>query len=243
MLKGRLFIYKFAKVAFSSLVLCGLVAAQNDTERSGLQSAYLTAIYEAAVYKFSNIRPLKPLVFGPTNTTLVVTVTGYNGYNLGDLVLDREVWVTAVPEVKESCRAFSGDIPLRLRQLLGLPPTLGVDKFVTFEVREGDAFRPAADPNPTTYLPCNANTLRCGEDIPENVDATHIRWMANQMLNSYIVSESPLFGNGYPWTRLGYTFDWKPGAGKYGASEYVLRRNAKVIVKEITSISQYCSAN
>jgi len=36
--------------------------------------------------------------------------------------------------------------------------------------------------------------------------------------------------NGYPWTHLGYTYNWAPGGDRYGASEYVIRGNAKAVI-------------
>jgi hypothetical protein len=68
--------------------------------------------------------------------------------------------------------------------------------------------------------------------------------MAQQLLGSYIVTPSLLDrrGNGYPWTRLGYTYNWRPGTDKYGASEYVVRKGATVNVLDVIPYQQYCAA-
>jgi hypothetical protein len=231
-----------------ALILCIVISASAQGEKDQPAEhlkAYNESIYDSSVYRFSNLRPLKPLTFNnPTNSATVVTLTNYNGYILGkENTLGRDVWVTAVPEVKSLCQTFSGDVEMRLRQLLGLHPGQKFDKFVTMEVKRGDIFRPAVNPDPTTALPCGCPvTVKCGEELAADIDSNHVRWMADQMLSSYVISESSLIPTGYPWTRLGYTYDWKPGSNKYGASEYVIRKGSNVTVIEINSIGAYCKA-
>jgi hypothetical protein len=217
--------------------------AQNAVDQAAMLKAYEAAIYDASVYKFSNLRPLKPLKFDEiTKTAEVVTFTNWTGYKVGKMTLTRDIWVTAEPEVKEVCKTFSENVELRLRQLLGLHPNNNYDRFVSIEVKQGDIFRPTANPDPATPFPCSCPiTPKCGEEFPKNTeDTSYVRWMADQMLNSYIISESPIIPYGYPWTRLGYTYDWKPGANKYGASEYVIRKNSEINVTEATPVFTYC---
>lgn len=217
------------------------LASQNASDESSVLAAYNASIYDASVYKFSNLRPLNPLKFDPvTKSVSVVTLTNFD-YQLGETTLPVDVWVTAVPEVQNICRTFTGDLALRLRQLLGLHPNKKFTNFVVMTVKEGDIFRPTANPDSTTPLPCSCPIpANCGEAFPPGVSVAHVQWMANQMLNSYVLSESYLIPVGYPWTRLGYTYDWKPGSNKYGASEYVIRKGSTVTVTEIIPYQQYC---
>lgn len=216
-------------------------ALQSATDESSILAAYNASIYDSAVYKFSNLRPLRPLKFDPvTKTVNVLTLTSFN-YKLGQTQLPVYVWVTGVPEVQEVCRGFSGNLELRLQQLFGLHPNRKFTDFVVITVKEGDIFRPTANPDPTTTLPCSYPIPNnCGEAFPENVSDSHKQWFANQMLSSYVLSESYLIPVGYPWTRLGYTYDWKPGASKYGVSEYVIKKDSTVTVTEITPYKKYC---
>ena len=47
--------------------------------------------------------------------------------------------------------------------------------------------------------------------------------------------------DGYPWTQLGYTYDWAPGAeSEVGESEFVVRAGSEVIVESVTSQADYC---
>ena len=229
----------FLILAALTLTVFAQVQTQNDPE---LMSAYNNAIYDASVYKFSNLRPLKKLEFdAQSHTARVVTLTSFP-YTTGvTKPLAVDVWVTAVPEVQTTCQQFTGDVALRLRQLLGLPPAQKFTHFVVITVKQGDVFRPTVNPDPTTTLPCDCSVeVNCGQAFPKNVSPEHITWIANQMLSLYAISESPQTRNGYPWTRLGYTYDWAPGATKYGASEFVIRRGSVVTVEEIIPFETYC---
>lgn len=220
------------------------VNAQSDVPDQREITAYNAAINDAAVYKFSNLRPLYPLKFDPTtNTVTVVTLTDYP-YTIGTMTLPKDLylWVTQVPEVQNICRSFTGDLELRLKQLLGLRPGARFTNFVTMTVKEGDIFRPTANPDPTTMLPCsNPITSNCGEASPDCISDAHVKWLANQMLSSYVLSESTVARDGYPWTRLGYTYNWRPGSDKYGASEYVIHPNSTITVTNITPYQTYCT--
>ena len=45
---------------------------------------------------------------------------------------------------------------------------------------------------------------------------------------------------GYPWTRLGYTYDWAPDASERGASEFVIPAETTVQVASFTTTDEYC---
>jgi hypothetical protein len=204
--------------------------------------AYNAAIYDAAVYKASNVRPLKPLTFDPTTrSATVVTLTGYP-YQPGTTTVPVYVWVTQVPEVQQSCQKFTRNLELSLNQLLGLIPGTRLGNFVTMTVTEGSIIRPATNPDPLTQLPCSLPApANCGQEFPKGLSDTYVNWFASKTLSAWVISEPSQPPVGYPWTRLGYTYNWKPGAGKYGASEYVIVPGSSVTVLEITPYKEYCS--
>lgn len=232
----------FLLVLMLALQSASVLAQQSGADQQSILAAYNAAIYDSSVYKFSNLRPLMPLKFDTaTNTASVVTLTDHP-YKLGETTLPVYLWVTAVPEVQNACRGFTSDLKLRLQQLLGLHPGDDFNNFVVLTVRQGDIFRPTTNPDPTATLPCACPvTVNCGEVFPQGVADAHVQWLANQMLSSYVISESTLIPVGYPWTRLGYTYNWRPGADKYGASEYVIRKGATVKVTEIIPYQRYCN--
>jgi hypothetical protein len=190
---------------------------------------YADAIRKAAVFEQANVLQVKTI---PPDTARVkvVTWTRYD-YKLGASSVGVNVWVTLVPEVREICRGFKGaeaDIDLRLKQLLGLPLTAGYTQFVEMEVRREDIFRPCPNPDPQLST--------CTDIFPQGVSPDHATFIATQSLSSFKLP------GGYPWTRLGYTFDWSPEAkSRYGASEFVVRKGSKVNVTSITKSAAYCA--
>lgn len=237
----------FAIGSYAVVVVPAQNQPQDDPE---LLAAYNAAIVDSAVFRFSNLRPLYPLTFDPvTNLATVVTITDWNGYQKGSMTLTREVWVTPDTEVQNLCKNFSGDIMLRLKQLLGLHPRTNISYAVRMTVRRADVFRPAFDPATTTTFPCACPiTMTCGLEFPAKIDGNrelHVQWIANKTFTSYVVSESTLMTNeySYPWTRLGYTYDWRPGSNKYGASEYVVRKDSTVMILERIPLLAYCRPN
>ena len=176
--------------------------------------------------------------------TAVVTLTGYD-YPLGPQTLGRYIWVTEVPEVQQKCQKFStGELELSLRELLGLQPDAKIGNFVAMTVKVSDIFRPSPNPITTTETLCSNpdGDATCGELFPDWVSNDHKSWIANQMLTSYLVSPTHNGAYSYPWTRLGYTYNWKQGADRYGASEYVIRAGAIVTVTNKTPYAEYCKA-
>jgi len=43
----------------------------------------------------------------------------------------------------------------------------------------------------------------------------------------------------YPWTRLGYTYDWGNPCHEVGLSEFVIKKDAEVIVEDIETVEEY----
>jgi hypothetical protein len=203
---------------------------------------YNATVIDSATWREENLRPLFPLRFEPeTMTTTVVTLTSRD-YTPGPQSLGGYVWVTAVPEVQQKCKDFKEkDLALRLRQLLGLQPEAQFQHFVVMKVAASDIFRPATNPLTTTPWPCGAKKESyCGEQFPYWASPAHMQWLANQMLTSYVVAPEHNGTYSYPWTRLGYTYDWKEGADRYGASEYVVRPGSVVNVLSVTPYAAYC---
>lgn len=203
-----------------------------------LWNRYQMATFDSAVYQRWNVRPLFPLVPDPNGEVLVATLTSHGH------VPDGEIWVTAVPEVQTICRAFSGDVEMKLRQLIGLPPDEDISHALVLRVHASDVFRPSPWPDTSTRYPCAPSpsdpaTLPsdCGNAFPPNATLEHQAWIASADLSLHAVP------GGYPWTHLGYTYNWAPGADRYGASEYIIRKDPKhpiVLVSDVSPIA-YCS--
>ena len=209
-------------------------------EQQVLDGIYERAVFDSAVYQSKNLRPLRPLVPDANGEVIVATATSLDG-KAGELlpVKGMGVWVTAVPEVQDICRTFKGDVVMQVRQLLGLPPDAHIPRVITLRVKASDIFRPAVDPNVFTTAPCEQ--LRdaplpadCGNVFPATTTVAHYQWMAT---SGFELHELP---SGYPWTHLGYTYDWAPNHDRYGASEYVVRPGSPALILENVSAEAYC---
>ena len=158
-----------------------------------------------------------------------------------------EIWVTVEPHLREFCSAYaaahpgdSGQLTLRLEQRLGLPPGSNKTTFLEIRLSHPDQkviFRPCLHPDTsTTNCPVGPPAL----SIPK----FHQNWVYRQYYSSYGIS-LPL---SFPWTALGYTFDWASGSAlagtfqRVGESEFVIRKNARIQILSAVSTSEYCAA-
>jgi hypothetical protein len=140
-------------------------------------------------------------------------------------------WTTIAPEMaaflKKNDFADQLSLHLRIAQVLGMPPDSPNDYFVEFWVYPGNLFRPAPDPEITD----NEADLY----FPANVTQKHRQWFLNEIANKYDTSTT----NAFPWTRLGYTYDWATPLHPVGMSEFVVDTSSLVTVKGIYSSWEY----
>jgi hypothetical protein len=167
---------------------------------------------------------------------LVVTWTSYEGYDdkVGGTTTVPEVWVTVVPELKLFCKERNlpfDELTLRLEQLLGLPPGSGKNRFVEMWVNPQELFRPCPDDEITD--------TSCGLNLPEQVLSAHRQWFNLKRASSYCKCDKTL-KQAYPWTQLGYTYDWGNPKSEVGISEFVIRKGATGIIEAVSTLDQYC---
>ena len=137
------------------------------------------------------------------------------------------VWVFSGAELADWYAAGAGEVTdweLRLCQLIGLPPDAGYTSVTTLWVSPEDLFRPAFDPDITTNT---MTTTLTG-------DAWYQDWFHANTAASY-------GEDGYPWTRLGYTYDWAENGTEYGLTEFIVRPGARVTVDRTLSTADYLS--
>ncbi len=155
---------------------------------------------------------------------LVSTWASWPGYSQNKKIgLVREVWVTLAPEVKNTLKKENvpgSNIILRIDQLLGMPPNKSETWFVEMWVRPADLFRPAPDRE--------IDDTEASLTFPAGTPQSHIDWFNNQVKT-----------NSYPWTRLGYTYDWGNPSTKVGLSEYIIKVSSEVEVYKVAPTLEY----
>lgn len=217
-------------VAMFAAGFVGLFAMMVHLADGQLATLYQRAIRDAAVIEPDEVKALPPL--HGEEFTVVTWTKHLDSYEVGHEVALTwgEVWVTVEGDVRKECVRFDRrTLRKDLQQLLGLPIDDDPREFVTLVVSADDLYRPCADPDVSeTY---------CTVDFPKDVDPRHYAWYAQQTSRSYA---SP---NGFPWTRLGYTYHWKHGASKFGVPEYVIRQSAYARVIARSTMTEYCASS
>ncbi|MFA0961932.1 hypothetical protein AB9P05_08995 [Roseivirga sp. BDSF3-8] len=162
----------------------------------------------------------------------VVTWTNWSGYEkklLDTLKIARSIWVTVAPQMKEACSSMrrGRNKPMRIRQWLGLPPDAEYTHFVEMYVHPDDIFRPCPDPG-ITDRECELN-FPGGLYAP--ADSAYMQ----------VYSTLKAGTQGYPFTGLGYTYDWGNPRSKVGFSEFIVKDGAVAFISSVTPTEVYCN--
>lgn len=121
-------------------------------------------------------------------------------------------WYQGLTEEEKKVNSWS----TRLIQLLGENPSEEYTDFVGIWVDPEDVYRPAYQPDPTV----NQMNVSFSDSVPEDVKDM----FKEQTYYAY-------YGDAiFPWTRLGYTYDWADNGKEYGVSEFVMKRNSTATV-------------
>jgi hypothetical protein len=145
------------------------------------------------------------------------------------------MWVTVIPEVRNVCMR-NGDNGLRLEQRLGLPPSGDKRLFIQFWVKPSDLFRPCPDNEITDKV--------CQLCFPSNPDPGYTSWFNSWRIDAYHKCDKngqfDLYST-YPWTQLGYTYDWNPDNKSHvGLSEFIIWKNKNIIIDTCYQTEDYC---
>jgi hypothetical protein len=140
-------------------------------------------------------------------------------------------WITTCPQMTEFLKknSFTDSLALHLRiaQVLGMPPDTKNNFFVEYWVYPENLFRPSPDPEITDHEAELYFTSTASQGYRD--------WFNNEMKNKYDTTSSSAF----PWTRLGYTYDWATPLHPVGLSEFVVDTSSTVTVKAVYSSWQY----
>jgi hypothetical protein len=156
-----------------------------------------------------------------------------------------DIWVTVVPNLQQFCRQYAAghsvslsQLTERLEQRLGLPPGAGKSDFMEITV---------TDPSTPNHLfrPCSVpsvNSSTCPPGLPAAAEGSSYKlWFLTQYYSSFGTAAP----HSYPWTALGYTFDWglseDGGMVRYGESEFVIPQGAPIHIESVTNTQAYCT--
>lgn len=223
-------------------------ASSPSSTSTPLPRAYLDAVKDAEVAEPQEIsRNLVAITeaqpglrwrgAGDERRVLVVTWTkfsGYKGMEGKPMTLPARlpaIWVTTVPELKNFCGRLPRAVKnrtLRLEQLLGLPPGRGNTIFVEMWIKPADLFRPSADPEVVDHEAVIALASKYLQVVE-----VYANWFESN--KSTYTSDPP-----FPWTRLGYTYDWGNRRTEVGLSEFGVAESAETVIESVTPTLNYC---
>lgn len=247
-------------VVYTSVISgCGSSAAYDPmteyanacTDASSATYAKISKNLTAVVNENSNLQWENGVVGSRVLVVAWVTAAIASYYTEGqELEFKYDLWVTVVPELKNY---FGGVAPdsLRIAQLLGLPPADATRKEYMLElwVLPANLLRPCPDPEVTDHE-CQLDfhgeqfwvydvTQKIYADVGSTGFKAYKAWFNNRKDVIY-TSAAP-----YPWTRLGYTYDWGNPANHCGLSEFILHgykedgSGVPVKVKAVTPTAFY----
>lgn len=204
-----------------------------------LDDAYQLAIEDASVAEASEVvdtlwaitddAPYLTRGWGELSGTIQMATwlhsDSHEGY-VNDIRMTDEVTWVAIPY--QIIHAFDWasmtdeQIHIRLAQYLGLPSDTDKNKIMLLNVTPGDLRRPSMDPE--------IDDRSAQLEWSAAADTAYQAWFEGNM--DYTV-------DGYPWTRLGYTYDWGDPFNHVGASEYIIREGAYIEVYQILDTATF----
>ena len=210
-----------------------------DDEKPDNDTLYARAVRDAVFAEEDEIMPLVNItkdddrVIWDGDRVLVLFMHKYPGsYPAGDDIVLQwgNVWCVSAEEmlrwVDDNADSVT-DWTERLHQLLGMPTSKEYTSITAVWVDANLLYRPANVSDPTaemsvTYQPTGDKTF----------DAMYKAWFDKNIIGSY-------FDGAYPWTRLGYTYDWADNGVEYGLSEFLIFSGAPATVEYTYSVDEF----
>lgn len=227
-----------AVVAAIALTVAGSVVAEEAIlwpapaeVRADQIDAYNAAVRDAAIKRPGFAKTLRPIDDTRTN----VRVVALRWVGASDIVdakgrLKASLFVALPKELAAACEG-AADPVLAMQQILGLPPRTGEYVLVEFTIPIRKAFRPCASGPDVAARTCSFmlpdDPAAIARAAVDPAFAETQAFVFRQMWTSYTRNVPTKEAYGYPFTAMGWTYDWNPEAeDKYGVSEYIARQGA-----------------
>lgn len=193
------------------------------------EELYKMAVKDAVFAEEDEIKPLvsltkedKLVTWDDKGRVLLCTWHSYpDSYPEGETITTKwgYVWTYTDKEMASYAEELKNaeDATMRLRQLVSIPPHKTHSTVTGLWVKPSDVIRPAYQSDAA-----DGRMVTAFEDV-EKVDGQFKQWFDQNILNSYFYGE-------YPWTRLGYTYDWADNKKEYGLTEFLIKQDAEAEV-------------
>ena len=225
-------------IALLLVVSCFYFVACNKQAKTD-DELYAEAVKDAMYIEENEILPLVNItktdenVIWNDNKVLVAFLHKYpDSYIAGNEITLQwgNVWCVSAKElytwIKSNGKGVS-DWTKRLHQVLGMPTSKGYTTVTALWVDASLLYRPANVTDPTAAM--SATYQKTGDQA---FDSTYKAWFDFNIIWSY-------FDSAFPWTRLGYTYDWADNGTEYGLSEFLVFSGATATVEYTYSINDF----
>ena len=212
------------------------LSAESETDQ---QTLFDDAVEDAMIIDKDEILPVVSLeegqpyaVYDQDGRILLYTFHKYpDSYPDGaDVKLEwGNVWTFTGGELEEwyqKNKEGVTDWQARIKELIGLRPDNESEYFTAMWVKPEDVFRPA-------YV-SDIGTTEMTDAFSDEVDEDYKEWFDSNIISSY-------FDGKYPWTRLGYTYDWADNGSEYGLSEFIIKKDSDVKVAYTVELKEMLS--
>lgn len=223
-------------VAFLSVLLCVLSSCAKKPKTDS--ELYNDAVIDAMIAEPQEIRPLvcvskdEKLISWKDNRVLMLTMHKYpDSYPESKPVILSfgNSWTFTDKEMKawyDKNKTGVTDWSKRLQQLLGTEPQKTYTHVSAFWTKPEDIRRPAYQIDASKQIE------------PKDLDGSSLgelrTWFCDNIISSYYIGEKK-----YPWTKLGYTYDWNDNKTAYGLTEFLVLKNANVQVEFTKTIPEF----
>lgn len=213
-----------------------------EVEPASETDLYHQAIADAVVADSDELLPLVEITPDSDMVTwndagdkvLMLTLHNYpDSYPAGSDITTQwgYVWTFTDKEFAELFKEESADVTdwdFRIKQILGMPEDNPNSYITAMWVSPDDLIRPAYVTDITKQM-----TNSFDEEQPESEE--YVSWFNSNAVYSYC-------GETYPWTRLGYTYDWADNSTEYGLSEFLVENGSTVTVEYTKTIDDFIAA-
>ena len=201
-------------VSFSLLSLAGCMNEDAPSNEELWTAAMADTVFseDDEVMELVSLTKTDPQVIWNESGERVLMVTWHDygePCSPGDPIPHQDIWATSLGEMKDWYQENNSGVTdwnLRFAQLLGMPNDGSCTRFTAFWIEPSEIIRPA-------YVTDVTAQMENGYD--QITDPVYQNWFDGNIIYSYFESE-------YPWTRLGYTYDWSGGDSEYGLTEFLI---------------------
>ena len=239
---------------------CAALKASSQDEQMSNQTLYRNAVKDALTVEPEELLPLvslnrgDPMVtFDEQGRVLLLTVHAFpDSYPQDrDMKLQFQCWTFTDKEFAAWFAVNDHDVSdwsVRVNQMLGMPADRHSTHVTAMWVNPDDVIRPAYRSDVHNSRPADSfATVHAELESQKKADKTAVaaglhgsmhdpiifeNWFNSRIIASYFSQKE------YPWTRLGYTYDWlhavradgHNGSCEYGVSEFLVPVDTKVKV-------------